>query len=80
MVSHKKVKVFGDSELVIKQVEGTYGVKNPSLATYRATVQRVMEHFTFIEYKVVNRGENKFADLLATLATKFVLKKEKMAL
>ena len=39
-----------------------------------------MEQFTFIEYKVVNRGENKFADLLATLATKFVLKKEKMAL
>ena len=80
MVSHKKVKVFGDSELVIKQVEGTYKVKNPNLASYRAAMQRVMEQFTFIEYKVVNRGENKFADLLATLATKFVLKKEKMAL
>ncbi|XP_030964208.1 uncharacterized protein LOC115985407 [Quercus lobata] len=39
-----------------------------------------MEHFTFIEYKVVNRGENKLADLLATLATKSVLKKEKMTL
>ena len=35
-------------------------------------------HFTFIEYKVVNRGENKLADSLATLATKSVLKKEKM--
>lgn len=34
----KKLKVFGDSELVIKQVGGTYEVKNPSLATYRATV------------------------------------------
>ena len=55
-------------------------MKNPSLATYRAAVQRVMEHFTFIEYKVVNRGENKFADSLATLATKSVLKKEKMTL
>ena len=37
-----------------------------------------MEHFTFIEYKVVNRNENKLADSLATLAT--VLKKEKMTL
>ena len=39
-----------------------------------------MEHFTFIKYKVINRGENKPANLLATLATKFVLKKEKMTL
>ena len=76
----KRLKVFGDFELVIKQVEGTYGVKNPSLATYRAALQRVMEHFTFIEYKVVNIGENKLADSLATLATKSVLKKEKMTL
>ena len=43
-------------------------------------MQRIMEHFTFIEYKVVNRGENKLVDLLATLATKFVLKNEKMTL
>ena len=34
-----------------------------------------MEHFTSIEYKVVNRNENELADLLATLATKSVLKK-----
>lgn len=26
----KKLKVFEDFELVIKQIEGTYGVKNPS--------------------------------------------------
>ena len=39
-----------------------------------------MEHFTFIEYKVVNRGENKLADSLATLANKSVLKKEKMTI
>ena len=43
-------------------------------------MQRIMEHFTFIEYKVVNRNENKLADSLATLATKFALKKEKMTL
>ena len=42
----KKLKVFGDSELVIKQVEGNYGVKIPSLAPYRATIQDLMKHFT----------------------------------
>ena len=55
-------------------------MKNPSLVAYRAAVQKVMEHLTFIEYKMVNRGENKLADSLATLATKLVLKKEKMML
>ena len=76
----KRLRIFGDSELVIKQVEGIYKVKNPSLAAYKAAVQRVMEHFTSIEYKVVNRNENKLPDSLATLATKSMLKKEKMTL
>jgi len=39
-----------------------------------------MGHFTFMEYKVINKGENKLANSLATLATKSVLKKEKMTL
>ena len=39
-----------------------------------------MEHFTFIEYKVFNRSENKLANSLATLATKSILKKEKLTL
>ena len=33
-----RLKIFGDSEFVIRQVEGIYGVKNPSLAAYRAIV------------------------------------------
>ncbi|XP_075663032.1 uncharacterized protein LOC142632532 [Castanea sativa] len=76
----KRLKIFGDSKLVIRQVEGIYGVKNPNLTAYKVALQRIMEHFTSIQYKVVNINENKFADSLATLAIKFVLKKEKMML
>ena len=79
-LSIKRLKVFDDSKLVIKQVEGAYGVKNPSLAACRAAVQRIMKQFTSIEYEVVGRNENKVVDSLATLATKSVLKKEKMTL
>ena len=50
------------------------------MAAYRATIQRIMKHFTSVEYKVVSKNENKLADLLAILATKSVLKIEKMAL
>ena len=43
-------------------------------------IHELMKHFISIECKVVNMNENKLADLLATLATKSVLKKEKMKL
>ena len=55
-------------------------MKNPSLAAYRATTQELLKHFTSIEFKVVDRNENKLADSLATPTTKSVLKKEKMTL
>ena len=48
----RMLKVFGDSELVIKQIKGTYGVKNPSLAAYRATTQELMKHFTSIKMQI----------------------------
>ena len=49
----KKLKVFGNSELFIKQIEGAYEVKNPSLVVYRATAQELMKHFTSIVCKVI---------------------------
>ena len=39
-----------------------------------------MKHFISIECKVINKNENKLIDSLATLATKSMLKKEKMTL
>ena len=34
----KRLKIFGDFKLVIKQVEGIYRVKNPRLVAYRAAM------------------------------------------
>ena len=45
-----------------------------------AIAQELMKHFTSIECKVTNQNKNKLVDSLATLATKPVLKKEKMTL
>lgn len=55
-------------------------MKNPSLAAYRATTQELMKNFTSAECKVINQNKIKLADSLATLATKPVLKKEKLTL
>ena len=76
----KKLKVFRDSKLLIKQVGGTYRVNNVNLAASKAMVQESIKHFTSKECKVINRNENKLANSLATLATKSMLKKEKMTL
>ena len=53
-------------------------MKNPGLVAYRVIMHDHMKHFTSIECKVINQNENKLANSLATLATKFMLKKEKM--
>ena len=53
-------------------------MKSPSLVVYKATPPDLMKHFTSIDCKVINRNENKLVDSLATLATKYMLKKEKM--
>ena len=55
-------------------------MKSPSLVVYRATPPDLMKHFTSIDCKVINRNENKLVDSLATLATKYMLKKEKITL
>jgi len=79
-VDIRNLKVFRDSKLVIKQVEGTYRVETPSLVANKSTVQKLMKHFTSTKCKMVNQNKNKMANSLATLATKYVLNKEKMTL
>jgi ribonuclease HI len=59
--------VRGDSELVIKQVKGTYKVKSPHLIVLHKTVCDLNTHFNTIEYQHVYRDKNKRADELSNL-------------
>jgi len=63
----KRVRLFLDSELVVKQVKGVYKVKNPGLKPLHAQAQRALAGLTF-DISYVPRDKNKEADALANQA------------
>ena len=68
----KHLKVLGDSNLVICQAKGSFSLKEPSLAPYRAMAQRMEEKFSTFEIEYAPRNENRFADALATLDSQII--------
>ena len=64
----KNVKVFGDSNLVIKQINGEWRVKNPGLRPLHKQIKEIEPFFTKISYEHVYRKYNKRADELANEA------------
>jgi len=68
----QKIRVLGDSELVINQVNDSYQTRNPCMRAYRNEVWDMLGNF-FTEHtvQVVPRLENLVADSLAVAARKF---------
>jgi len=64
----KKIKVFVDSELVVKQVNGEYKVKNARLKKMSQRVKSLMSNFDEISFTHVKRSANKKADALVNEA------------
>ncbi len=64
----KKVAVFTDSELVVKQVNGEYIVKDEDLKRLRKQVDHLSRGFDEITISHIDREENKVADKLANQA------------
>lgn len=62
-----ELQVFGDSLLVIKQINGIYQVKNEGLIELYETAYKLKQCFNHITFTHVYRTENKRADELANL-------------
>jgi len=62
------VSVYTDSELVARQVVGTYRVKNERLKKYLHDVQGAVQAFKRFNIKHIPREENRLADKLAKSA------------
>ncbi len=62
------VDVFSDSELMVRQVEGRYEVKNDVLRTYAQQVRDLRRRFSAFHIQHVPRSQNRRADALANLA------------
>ena len=67
----RRIAVRGDSELVIKQVNGEYSAKHPRLRAYRNNTLDLLK--TFVEFELVftPKGQNAIANGLACLASSY---------
>nr|XP_023877748.1 uncharacterized protein LOC111990194 [Quercus suber] len=65
----KHLRVLGDSNLVVYQAKGSFSLKEPNLALYRAMAQKMEEKFSTFEIEHAPWNENRFADALAALGS-----------
>ncbi|XP_070050306.1 uncharacterized protein [Nicotiana tomentosiformis] len=68
-----QLQVFGDSQLVINQILGSYEVKKPELLPYHDYAKTLMGWLVDVTIQHVPRKENKKADTLAALPSSLTL-------
>ena len=66
----RKIKIFLDSELLVRQMNGIYKVKNKNLMPLWIKASNILKEFDYHKITHVRREMNKEADLLATEAVK----------
>ena len=67
----KRVYIYGDFELVLRQVIGTYQAKHPKMRDYRNLVLDMLEGFKEYQFFVIPRSQNTIADAYAFVASTF---------
>jgi ribonuclease HI len=63
-----RIKVFSDSELMVKQMRGEYRVKNEDLRELYAEAKKLAAKFPSVTYEHVRREQNRRADELCNEA------------
>ena len=64
------VVVSGDSQLVVRQMQGEYEVRTEHLKAYHEWLVRLAREFSAVEWRWVRREENRRADALSKQALK----------
>jgi ribonuclease HI len=68
----KNLEIFGDAELIVKQVNRQYQAKHPRLRSYRNCIWDLIENFfSSVKVHYIPRTENQQADALAKAASTF---------
>jgi len=68
----KNIKVFGDADLNIQQVNITFQAKHPRLKAYRDEVWRLRDSFDSFCISYIPRAKNQLVDSLAVSASLFI--------
>lgn len=61
---NKNIESYLDSELIVKQLNGEYRVKNEGLKPLYEKVSSLIKHFDSIKFMHIPREKNKLADRL----------------
>jgi ribonuclease HI len=64
----RRVRVFSDSQLVVRQVDGSYRVKHPDMRPLHSEAMALLARFEEARVSHVPREQNRDADRLANLA------------
>jgi hypothetical protein len=64
---------YGDSQLIVQQINGIYEVRKPELVPYYKVVQGLKNNFEHIHIAHISCGKNASADALAKLAATLVI-------
>ena len=64
----RRVRVFSDSELVVKQISGAYKVKHPDMIPLHREAKGLLGRFESASLSHVRREQNRDADALANRA------------
>jgi ribonuclease HI len=64
----RRVRVFSDSELVVRQIEGRYKVKHPDMLPLYREARGLLSRFEEATVSHVRREQNREADRLANQA------------
>ncbi|WJZ82940.1 hypothetical protein VitviT2T_002661 [Vitis vinifera] len=65
----KQMEVFGDSHMVLRQIQGEWKTRDVKLRSYHAYLELLVGRFDDLRYTNVPRAQNQFVDALATLAS-----------
>jgi ribonuclease HI len=65
---HRSLKVVSDSELLVRQINGIYKVKHPTLRDLYARAQQLVRQLEWFSITHVLRSKNEKADRLANAA------------
>ncbi|XP_074326902.1 uncharacterized protein LOC141664845 [Apium graveolens] len=63
------IDIFGDSQLVAKQISGEFKTHNENMAKYLSITQELFKKFSSWKLSNVDRAENQWTDSLAKLAS-----------
>nr|CAN67611.1 hypothetical protein VITISV_011154 [Vitis vinifera] len=73
-LSVSKLRVYSDSQLVVRHVQKEYEAKNERMARYLAKVRDTLQRFTEWMIEKIRRTENGRADALASIAASLPIK------